>query len=194
MPLVFLLETSASTAPYISELNACLNRFKSEVCQDSQTKDILDVAVMQFDDSVNTLQDFAPVGKMKPVRLITSGRASYSKPIREALRMVSSFRTDTYKPWVILIAGSEPADDITAVAEDIQKMQKADKLRLIALGAEGYDATTLKRLTDVVFRLDGTDFAPFFNWVSKSMWAITQTSPGGKPQLPPLQGNVYRDK
>ena len=197
MPLIFLLDTSASTAPHISQLNTSINRFKSEVSQDRQTQDILDVAMIQFDDNINVLQGLTPVGKMKPVRLIGSGNARYSAPIQEALRMVDDYlyaQTNAYKPWIVLISGSRPNDDISAVAGTIQNMQQAEKLRFIALGTGSCDNAVLKRLTDIVFRLDGTDFASFFDWISRSMWAIAQTSPGDKPQLPTLQGNVYRDK
>jgi len=197
MPLVLLLDTSASASPYINELNACLNRFKTSVCQDRQTQDILDVAVMQFGSNLAVLQDFAPVTHMRPVRLITGGSAYYSAPIQEALRMVDEhvkYQSGTYKPWIIFITGSSPVDDISAVAREVQNMQSAEKLRFMVLGVQGYVLAALKQLTDVVFRIDGTDFAPFFDWISKCMWAIAQSAPRDKPQLPPLQGNVYRDK
>ena len=72
-------------------------------------------------------------------------------------------------------------------------MQASGKARFIALGVGDYDSNTLKQLTDVVFRMDGTDFSSFFNWVGKSMRSVSQTAPGEKTPLPPLEGNVYRD-
>ena len=92
-----------------------------------------------------------------------------------------------------MITGGEPSDDITAAASTLQNMQRAEKLRFMALSC-GYSASTLKILTDVVFRQDGDDFAPFFEWLGKCISAIAKTSPNEKPQLPPLHGNVYRDK
>jgi len=197
MPLIFLLDTSAASAPYIGQLNTCLNRFKAEVSQNSQAGDILDVAVIQFDDGVNVLSQLAPVANMRPARLITSGNAQYTAPIQEGLRMLADYsisQPNLYKPWIIMITGSRPTDDISVVAKELQNLQSADKLRFMALGVQNYNAAALKQLTDVVFKIDDTDFAPFFDWISKSMWAIAQTNPGEKPQLPPLQGNIYRDK
>jgi uncharacterized protein YegL len=196
MPLIFLLDTSASACLYRKQLNDSLNRFKSEVCQDRQAQDILDVAVLQFSDSPAMLQDFAPVGDMRTVRLISGGCSQYAAPIREALQMVEDYtrsKPSAYKPWIVLITGGSPSDDINAVAGEIQGLQRADKLRFMALGVASYNAAALKRLTDVVFRLDGADFAPFFDWISQCMWAIARSVPGEKPQLPQLQGNVYRD-
>jgi|GEM_PF-3478070 len=189
MPLIFLLDTSVSTSSYTNKLNICLNRFRANTC--------LDVAVIQFGDSVNILQNFVPVEDLKPVRLTTSGRAFYSAPIREALGVLYAYgqkQTHHYKPWIIFIAGSEAADDITSVANEVKNMQSAGKLRFIALGVGAYNSNELKRLTDVVFRLDGTmDFSSFFSWISRSMEAIVRSQPSEKPKLPQLEGNVYRD-
>ncbi|MDR2570185.1 MAG: hypothetical protein LBD23_07790 [Oscillospiraceae bacterium] len=196
MLLVFLLDTSVDSALYINQLNDSLNRFKAEVGRDVQASSILDVAVVQYNDSPYVLHDFVPVGSMKPIRLITGGSAVYSQSIREVLRMVESrtrFQT-THKPWIILISGSNPVDDIAAVAGEIQAVQNVDRLRFMALSVGGRNVTVLKQLTDVVFRLDDTDFAPFFNWIGQCIWAISKISPGEKPQLPPLEGNVYRER
>ena len=197
MPLVFLLDTSASVAPHIGQLNTALNRFKTEVSQDGQAQNVLDVATIQFGDDFNVLQNFAPIGSMKPVRLMSSGHACYSAAIQEALRMTDDAlrnQANTYKPWIVLITGSRPTDDISTVASAIKQRQQSDKLRFMALGYQGYDSGTLKTLTDVVFRQEGDDFTSFFDWISKCMWAIAKTMPGEKPQLPTLQGNVYREK
>ena len=101
--------------------------------------------------------------------------------------------SEPYKPWIILVTDGAPLDDITAVAGEVMAMQEAGKVRFIALGVGEYDANKLKRITDVVFRMDGTDFTSFFNWVGKSMRSVSQSAPGEKPPLPPLEGNVYRD-
>ena len=196
MPLMFLLDTSASASPFVGQLTSCLNRFKSEVSQDIQAAGILDVSIIQFNDSPYVLQPYSRVADMKPVRLIAGGNPMYSLAIQEALRMAEDYtRTNnSYKPWIIFITNGGPADDISAVANKVQSLQQADKLRFMALGTQGYNASALKMLTDVVFRQDGDDFSSFFNWISKCMWAIAKTSPGEKPQLPTLEGNVYRDK
>ena len=196
MPLVFLLDTSTATSSYISQLNNDLNSFKGLVCGDAQAKNILDVAVIQFNDSFYVSQDFAPIEQMPPLRLISGGQAQYSTPTREAIRMAETYsrvKANTYKPWIVLVSGSEPSDNIATVSNELQSVQNAEKLRFIALGAGSYNASALKQLTDIVFRLDGTDFSSFFSWVSRCIGAIARSSPDTKPQLPQLQGNVYRD-
>ena len=201
MALIFVLDVSYSMSGQpIDQLNAGLNRFKEEVCRDKQTRDILDVAVIQFNDNLSIVQDFVPIEYMEYIQLVAGGGTKYTAPIRSALRMADErsrfYRrsgTEPYKPWIILVTDGEPLDNITAVAQEVTDMQNAGRVRFIALGVGDYDPNSLKRLTDVVFRMDGTDFTSFFNWVGKSMRSVSTTAPGEKPPLPPLEGNVFRD-
>ncbi|MDR2570184.1 MAG: VWA domain-containing protein [Oscillospiraceae bacterium] len=201
MALVLVLDTSYSmSGPPIDQLNEGLNRFKAEVCGDKQTRDILDVAIIEFNDSCSLVQDFVPIEYMDTLNLRAGGGTKYTGAIHEAIRMVDErsrfYRrsgTEPYKPWIIFVTDGEPLDSIDGVVKEVNKMQNDGKARFIALGVGDYDSNTLKRLTDVVFRMDGTDFSSFFNWVGKSMRSVSQSSPGEKPPLPPLEGNVYRD-
>ena len=201
MALVLVLDISYSMdgAP-IDQLNAGLNRFKAEVCQDKQTRDILDVAVIQFNDACSVVQDFVPIEYMEHIQLEADGGTKFTAPIREALKMVDErsrfYRrsgTEPYKPWIILVTDGEPLDNIDAVAQEVQAAQNEGKVRFIALGVGNYNSAPLKKITDVVFRMEGTDFSSFFNWVGKSMRSVSTTAPGEKPPLPPLEGNVFRD-
>ena len=201
MALIFVLDVSYSMDGLpIDQLNEGLNRFKTEVCQDKQTRDILDVAVIKFNDDHKVVQDFVPIEYMDYIQLEADGGTKFTQPIQEALRMADErsrfYRrsgSEPYKPWIILVTDGEPLDSIDAVAMEINNAQNDGKVRFIALGVGNYDSNTLKKLTDVVFRMDGTDFTSFFNWVGKSMRSVSTTAPGEKPPLPPLEGNVFRD-
>jgi len=201
MALIFVLDVSLSMqGQAIRQLNEGLNRFKAEVCQDRQTRDILDVAVIAFNDNFSVVQDFVPVEYMDVVQLEADGMTQFTAPIREALKMADErsrfYRrsgTEPYKPWILLVTDGEPLDNIQAVAREVRLMQDEEKVRLIALGVGDFNPKPLKEITDVVFRMEGTDFSAFFNWVGKSMRSVSITAPGEKPPLPPLEGNVYRD-
>ena len=197
MPLVFLLDSSLAATPYISQLVESLNRFKENMCKASQTKNSLDIALIHFNDSYSVEQNFLSVANTNFNQFTTSGTSSYSKPIRESLQIAeeyASHQTKPYKPWVIMIAAGEPVDDISAVATDVQRLQASGSLRFMALGTLSYSPESLKQLTDVVFRQKGMDFTAFFDWLSECIKVIVQTPINQKPQLPSLQGNVYRDK
>jgi uncharacterized protein YegL len=57
MALLFLVDTSgAMTGVFIHALNEALNRFKSEVVKDKQTRDILDVSIIEFNSNYRVVQ------------------------------------------------------------------------------------------------------------------------------------------
>lgn len=199
MPLVFVIDISADAASYLGELNKELNKFKTNLSADSLIASMLDIAIVQFGEKHRVVLDYISIQYMDLVRFAPAStpNSAYDPPIREALRLVMDYTQRhrlTHKPWIVLIAGSSPADDILSVANEVKASQGHDALRLIALGVDKCDFVSLNRLTDVVFRQDGIRFASFFEWLSESMRVISQTPHGQKPQLPNLQGNVYRDK
>jgi uncharacterized protein YegL len=199
MALVFVLDTSGSMGgPPIDSLNRNLNRFKDEVIKDKQTRDILDVAIIEFNTSHRVVQEFVPVEYMDTVNLVATGGTTMSPAIREALKMVDErsrfYRrsgSEPYKPWVFLVSDGAPGDNITAVANEIKAMETDGKVSFRSLGVPGYDMATLRLLSgEKVLAIDGADFASFFNWVAKSMRSVSQSSPGEKPQAVPVEGNV----
>ena len=199
IPLVFIIDTSQPTTSYLDELNKEINGFKAVMSADGQTSPVLEVAVIQFGERHSLFQDFINIQHMNPVRFAPSPipNAAFDPPIREALRLVKDYsgkQVPKHKPWIVLISGSSPADDMSSVANEIKNAQGYDALRFIALGVDKCNFEALNRLTDVVFRQDGTNFASFFNWLCGCARAIGKTPIGQKPQLPNLKGNVYRDK
>ena len=202
MALVFLLDTSMSmVGPPIEALNNGLNRFKEEVCQNSQTKDILDVAIIEFNSDCSVVQEFVPIEYMDRVNLAATGMTNMAPAIEKALDMINErskfYRragTEPYKPWVILISDGGPQDDITAAANRIKEMEEVGKLSFRSLGVEGYDPKVLHYLSGPkVMKLQGTDFSSFFDWVNKSMRSVSQSSPGERPKAEKLTGNVFVD-
>jgi len=202
MALVFLLDTSGSMANGpIEALNAGLNRFKAEVCENKKTKEILDVAIIEFNSNYTVVQEFVPVEYMEPVNLVATGMTYMSPAIDKALEMVNDrsrfYRragTEPYKPWIILISDGAPMDDISAVTGKIKQMEEDGKVSFRSLGVEGYDPNVLHQLCGPkVMKLLGTDFSSFFDWVNKSMRSVSQSSPGEKPTPEKLTGNVVVD-
>ena len=202
MALVFLLDTSGSmSGSPIEALNKGLNRFKTEVCENKQTREILDVAIIEFNSVYNVVQEFVPVEYMNPVNLVATGGTLMSPAIEKALEMVNErsrfYRragTEPYKPWIILISDGAPGDDISAVTSKIKQMEEDGKVSFRSLGVEGYDSNILHQLCGPkVMKLMGTDFSSFFDWVNKSMRSVSQSSPGEKPTPEKLTGNVVVD-
>ena len=207
MALVFLLDTSYSMeGDPIRMLNEGLNRFKQDVCKDSQTKAILDVALIEFNSTHSVVQEFVPVEYMDNVNLVVNGATNMSKPIKEALAMVDErsrfYRrsgTEPYKPWILLLTDGAPSDNIDSVAQEIKSMEAAGKVSFRSLGVwantsqaeKTRSMETLRKLSgEKVLELQGLDFTSFFDWVNKSMRSVSQSSPGERPQAVAVTGNV----
>ncbi len=202
MACLMLLDTSGSmSGTPIDELNKGLNKFREDVCKDDTTKEVLDVAVVEFNSNERVVQNFVPVPYMEPVNLSAGGGTNMTPAIRTAINMVnerSKFYAETgtqpYKPWIILISDGAPQDDITQIAGEIRNMEENGKLKFFSLGVGGYDSDTLHKLSGPkVMKLAGYDFTGFFDWVNKSMRSVSVTAPGDVPQGIPLPADVDKD-
>ena len=198
MALLFLLDTSGSMnvllpkrdCSAIEELTDALNRFKVEVCKDEHTKDILDVALIEFNDTHRVVQEFSPIEYMKPVELRAYGRTYISKALEVAVDMVTErsrfYRrsgSEPYKPWIVLISDGEPMDDVDEMAKKINTLVEENKLAFWSLAVGDADKNVLHKLSGRrVLNLEGYDFSGFLDWANKSMRAVSQSSPGEKPK------------
>ena len=77
---VLVLDTSGSMSwpssnPPIDQLNAGLQRFQEELLKDKVTRDRLEVAIVTFDDEVNTVQDIPYIQALVVVSTITIAMA-----------------------------------------------------------------------------------------------------------------------
>jgi uncharacterized protein YegL len=191
MALVFLVDTSLSMRlpshnPRITNLNQNLNRFRDEASWDKQTREILEVAIIEFNSICRVVQEFTPVQNMKDVKLVADGRTKIVPAIEHAIDIVEErsrfYRrtgTEPYKPWIILITDGAPDDDASFIAQRIRQLEAQGKLSFYSLGVEGYNEGILTMLSgEKVMALDGVDFYDFFDWVNKSMRSISRRSPG----------------
>ena len=202
MALLFLLDTSGSmTGMPIEELNAGINRFKKQVCEDEKTKSVLDVAIIEFNSNWKVVQDFVPVEYMKEVNLEAGGSTYLQKPLGKAIEMVDErsrfYRrsgSEPYKPWIVLISDGEPFDNPEELASTINEMVSKEKLAFWSLAVPGANTELLHKLSGKrVLNLEEYDFKGFFDWVNKSMRAVSTSSPGEKPKGQELPSTVTID-
>ena len=200
MACLLLLDTSGSMyGEPINQLNAALNRFKIDVCEDKHTRDVLDIAIVEFNTNVNVVQEFRPVEQMIPVNLAASGGTNMADAVALALDMVDErarfYRragTEPYKPWIIMISDGEA--DVSAIAPTVRQREADGFVKFFSLGVDNYDSKTLHQLSgEKVMKLQGHDFSKFFDWVNKSMRSVSASSPGERPKGVPLPDNVDKD-
>lgn len=204
MALMFLIDTSGSmSGEPIIELNNGLNRFKEQVCNDQKTKDILDVSIIRFasEGDWEIVQEFTPVEYMQNVEFEASGSTYMREALEKSIELVNErsrfYRragTEPYKPWIVLISDGAPFDDVDAMAREINEMVENDKLAFWSLAVPGADTEVLHKLSGKrVLNLAGYDFAGFFDWVNKSMRAVSTSAPGEKVKGQELPSTVTID-
>lgn len=202
MALMFLLDTSGSMIGMpIEELNAAINRFKEQVCKDEKTKQILDVAIIEFNNEWRVIQDFVPVEFMQKVELEASGSTYLEGALDKAIEMVNErshfYRRsgcEPYKPWIVLISDGEPFDNPETLSSKIENMVSKEKLAFWSLAVPGANTELLHKLSGKrVLNLEDYDFKGFFDWVNKSMRAVSTSSPGEKVKGEELPETVSID-
>jgi uncharacterized protein YegL len=200
---VLLLDTSGSmSGPPIVSLNNALQNFRSQVSMDEMAKKRVDIAVVEFNDTVRVVQDFVPIMGMEPITLeargVTAMGAGVNKAIdlvKERNRVYSNLGTPCFKPWIFMITDGEPTDSIEEAASRVQAEESKGthgKLKFWALGVSNYNQNTLRKFTDRVIELKDTNFAGIFDWMAQSMVTISVSRIGDNPPVPTLPENARK--
>ncbi|MDR1421988.1 MAG: VWA domain-containing protein [Coriobacteriales bacterium] len=200
--LMLLVDVSGSmSGTPIDELNKGIARFKRDMLKDPKTASVLDVGIITFSDANKYIQPFAPVTAMADHTLRPEGSTEMNKAVKAALTEVDnqyrrylSQGIRPYKPWVLLITDGYPNTPVDEAAEVVRQMEADGKLKLLAFGCGSYSSETLHKLAgEKVTRLTDYDFTKLFDWVHKSMRAVSESSPGDKVKTAVQPDNFEQD-
>jgi uncharacterized protein YegL len=197
-PCVLLLDTSGSMkgAP-IAALNEGIKSFKQDLVKDTLASKRVEVAVVTFDSSVVVAQDFATADQFDPPTLTAQGYTHMGAAIHQALDMIQArkeqYRANGivyYRPWVFMITDGEPQgepDDVVRIAAD--RIKEDEEGKRVAFFAVGVEDANMTRLGEIVVRtpvkLKGLNFVDMFQWLSRSMQAVSHSKVGDQVALPP---------
>jgi uncharacterized protein YegL len=197
-PCVLLLDTSGSMkgAP-INALNEGLRSFRDDLIGDALASKRVEVAVVTFDSHVSIVQDFVTADQLEPPVLMAQGYTHMGAAINQALDMLQA-RKDQYKangivyyrPWVFMITDGEPQgepDDVVDLAANRIKDDEDNKR--VAFFAVGVESANMSRLGEIAVRtpvkLRGLNFVEMFEWLSRSMQAVSHSKVDEQVALPP---------
>ena len=176
MAVLFLIDISgAMTGKPINEVINAMNRFREEIIKNKELKDVLDVAVVEFNSTVRVVQEFVPVEFMEPVSFLTYGSSNRKLGLQMAINMIGERRrfyrhagTEPYCPYLILITddgcSDESIDDIT---NRLHQYDKEQKLKLWILLTKGSDLKRIKdkKITERVLSLESINISKMFDWI-----------------------------
>jgi len=197
-PCVLLLDTSGSMkgAP-INALNEGLRSFRDDLVKDALASKRVEVAVVTFDSDVSIVQDFVTADQFDPPVLMAQGYTHMGAAIHQALDMIQARKEQYkangivyYRPWVFMITDGEPQgepDDVVDLAAERIKDDEDNKR--VAFFAVGVESANMVRLSEIVVRtpvkLKGLNFVDLFEWLSRSMQAVSHSKVDEQVALPP---------
>ena len=173
----------------INQLNQGLRQFHAEIQNDNATANRVEVAIVEFSDTVEIVQQPALVDHFMPPILQTKGTTKLVDGVREGISLVQA-RKQFYKttgqpynrPWIILITDGAPDgdQDVKGLAQEINNGMAKKDFFFLPIGVTGADMPMLDSIagsyTDKSgthkvspLPLDSAKFSEFFQWLSHSM-------------------------
>jgi uncharacterized protein YegL len=185
-PCLLLLDTSGSMQGRpIQELNSGLVTFKDELMADSLAAKRVEVATVTF-GPVQVVNDFQGTAYYTPPHLATTGDTPMGAAITTGLELVRQ-RKDVYRqngitfyrPWIFLITDGAPTDSYQHAAAAVRQGETEKAFSFFAVGVEGANLEILNQISPRgALSLNGLRFRELFQWLSNSMKAVSQSTPG----------------
>lgn len=202
VPVVLCLDVSGSMSVNgkIQELNRGVKEFFNAIHNDEIAKFSVELCIVTFNSSVKIVLDFAgierQVEQFKHINLTASGNTTMGAAVNLALDLLDKRKkeyqdkgVDYWQPWLVLMTDGQPTDSITTAAARTTQLIENKKLTIFPIGiGDGANMLRLKQFSPKLnpLRLKGLMIGEFFDWLGKSVKTTSQSSPGSRIKLPPI--------
>lgn len=199
--VLFVLDISGSMegAP-IDSINRSMTKFKTDLMRDKNANDIVECAVIVFNEEWQVIQDWCSPSDMNIPTLHAEGGTKISTPLlvgnkmlRERTHVHAKLGCEVLKPLMVLISDvdstvGETTHDIENAAIEVRKRIENDKLNLLTLAVGEYNEEIMGLITEgegIVEVTDGLAYnheqeaiKEFFDFAAKSVIAVSRSAPG----------------
>lgn len=188
-----VLDTSGSMsgAP-IDELNKGVKLFIDAIKNDDIAKYAAEVAIVTFGGDVEVYSDFQNIENFSFRDLDADGGTPMEEAVMQALDLLETRKkeyvdagVDYYQPWMVIMSDGQPDYPPNQSSSITYDMASKRKLSCFQLGiGDGADMQTLAKFSPrKPLRLKGLNFEGFFEWLSKSIQAVSQSTVGDEVKL-----------
>ncbi|MCS6976902.1 MAG: VWA domain-containing protein [Gemmatales bacterium] len=176
----------------MDRLNEGLQAYHKDLLSDSLASQRVDISVITFGGSVQTVVSFCTAQEFQPPKLTAAGDTPMGEAILTAIKAVTErkqiYRNNGvpyYRPWIFFITDGEPTD--SAWQEAAAKVREGEKNKAFAFFAVGVDEANFDVLRQISVRtparLKGYSFREMFVWLSQSQRSVSHSNPGQEDQV-----------
>ena len=188
----------------IGKMNVAVNGLLEKCRADDLVSKNVEFIIIIYSSDAQVIQPAAPAAKCMNVNLSASGetnaRAAHylsMKEVTKRSKVHENLGCTTFIPLVFDFTDGVPfvnghRQPMMDVELDVRRAVKENKARFYAFGVDGADFDTLEKIygEDHVFELENHDFSGVFDWMFKTVRAITRTSPGEDIEVEELPDTV----
>ncbi len=180
----------------LKALQEGLESFFTAIKEDEVAKYAAEINVIEFNDDVNCLVDFANIDRQAVPVLKAKGNTHMGEAVNLALDLLEKRKkeyrdngVDYYQPWLVIMTDGEnngSAAKFQRAADRINELVSQRKLTVFPIGIG--EEVNLKALGELSpkrppLKLQGLKFNEFFEWLSQSVSRTSQSVVGEKVAL-----------
>jgi uncharacterized protein YegL len=175
----------------IDLLNEGLRAYHADLMGDSLAAQRVEVSVIAFGGSVQTVVPFVTAHEFTPPTLEANGETPMGEAILRAIEAITERKgrykqngLHYYRPWIFLVTDGEPTDDWRPAAAKVREGEKNKAFAFFAVGVEGANCDVLKQISvRKPLPLKGYSFREMFVWLSQSQRSVSHSNPGQEDQV-----------
>ena len=172
-------------------LNEGVKLFFNELFNDEVAKYSAEISVIAFAGTAETIMDFESLSRVHFIELseMAQDGTNIGDGVKLALKLLENRKkeyqdagVDYFQPWLVLMTDGKPTEDnYKDIAQDVKKLVLDKRLTVFPIGVgDGADMQVLALFSPKrpPLKLKGLRFKEFFEWLSKSVAATSQSTPG----------------
>ena len=178
----------------IVSLGEALTQFLAGVDADEYARDICEIALVRVGGDVRIVRPFAQAREGMSESLDAGGCTPMGEAVmmaidlvEERMRQYGAKGIRHFPPWLVILTDGQPTDATSAAEERVARLVAAKMLTVfpVAIGRDA-DLARLRKIAGGTppARLAGLDFQSFFRWLTASVSAVLQSSPGDRVPMP----------